>query len=131
MAIAGWYRDPTGQGDARYWDGQRWTDSVILGGQTVSVPTDAARATVPPAPGTEYTSPARQQPAGQSVTVSSGGGGGGLSVGAVVAAIAIVIAVIALIVALTRNGDSGDDGPTTTEPPATEAPDTEAPAEEE
>lgn len=130
MAIAGWYRDPTGQGDARYWDGQRWTDSVILGGQTVSVPTDAARATVPPAPGTEYTSPARQQPAGQSVTVSSGGGGG-LSVGAVVAAIAIVIAVIALIVALTRNGDSGDDGPTTTEPPATEAPDTEAPAEEE
>ena len=131
MVIAGWYRDPSGQGDARYWNGQQWTDSVSVGGQTRSAPMDPAQATVPPAPGTEYTSPPPQPTAGQNVTVSSSRGGG-FSVGAVLAAIAVVVAVIALVVALTRDGNSGDGEPTPTDPPATEAPpETEPPPEGE
>lgn len=129
MALAGWYRDPSGQGDARYWDGQQWTDSVSVGGQTGSAPMDPARLTVPPAPGTEYTSPAPRPAGGQNVTVQSSGGGP--SAGAVLAGIAVLVAVVALVIALTRDGDSTDDEPTT-ETPATEQPaDTEAPSEEE
>jgi hypothetical protein len=128
MAIAGWYRDPSGQGDARYWNGQQWTDSVSLGGQTRSAPIDPAQATVPPAPGTEYTTPPPRPAAGQNVTVSSGGGG--VSVGAVLAGVAALIAAVALVVALTRDGDSTDEPAEDT--PATEAPpETEAPAEDE
>ena len=25
---AGWYRDPSGEGDLRYWDGRTWTDQT-------------------------------------------------------------------------------------------------------
>jgi hypothetical protein len=32
-AAAGWYPDPTRRSDQRYWDGNRWTDDVMTGGQ--------------------------------------------------------------------------------------------------
>jgi hypothetical protein len=32
-AEAGWYTDPTGAFEQRYWDGDRWTDDVMRGGQ--------------------------------------------------------------------------------------------------
>lgn len=42
--IAGWYSDPAGApNQLRYWDGTKWTDSVM----------DASAATQPPQPGTE------------------------------------------------------------------------------
>lgn len=136
MAVAGWYRDPLGQGEARYWDGVRWTDSVSRGGYTVNSPIAPAQATVPPAPGSEYvaSAPAPSQPATPNISVSSGGGDNSNgTVVAIVAGIAVIVAIIAIIVALSRNGDD-DESPTTTgppatteAPPATDPPDTEAP----
>lgn len=32
-AEAGWYADPAGRFEQRYWDGARWTDDVTTGGQ--------------------------------------------------------------------------------------------------
>ena len=29
---AGWYHDPLGHHDQRYWDGDEWTDRVLAGG---------------------------------------------------------------------------------------------------
>ena len=40
---AGWYPDPTGQFEQRYWDGARWTEHVARGGQQAVSPLDAAR----------------------------------------------------------------------------------------
>ena len=48
----GWYQDPTAQGDARYWNGSGWTESVNRGGSTVNVPIDPSQAQVPPVAGT-------------------------------------------------------------------------------
>jgi hypothetical protein len=41
---AGWYADPTGRHERRYWDGAAWTDHVVNGG-TQSVDPVEARAT--------------------------------------------------------------------------------------
>ena len=49
----GWYPDPLGRHDHRYWDGREWTHHVGSGGQTSIDPVYAA----PPAP-------AQQQPPG-------------------------------------------------------------------
>jgi hypothetical protein len=32
-AEAGWYADPAQRFEQRYWDGTRWTDDVMTGGQ--------------------------------------------------------------------------------------------------
>ncbi len=32
-AGAGWYADPSGKCEQRYWDGARWTDDVMTGGR--------------------------------------------------------------------------------------------------
>ena len=32
---AGWYNDPVTVGGVRYWDGQRWTNQVVVAGRTV------------------------------------------------------------------------------------------------
>jgi hypothetical protein len=41
---AGWYPDPFGRHESRYWDGQRWTEHVASHGrQAVDPPTDAGR----------------------------------------------------------------------------------------
>lgn len=39
-ASAGWYPDPLGRYDHRYWDGTRWTDHAARAGQTVTDPVD-------------------------------------------------------------------------------------------
>lgn len=44
-APAGWYPDPLGRFEHRYWDGTRWTDHASRGGRTVADPLDA---TAPP-----------------------------------------------------------------------------------
>jgi hypothetical protein len=39
---AGWYPDPFGRHESRYWDGQRWTEHVASHGrQAVDPPTNA------------------------------------------------------------------------------------------
>jgi Scramblase/Protein of unknown function (DUF2510) len=41
---AGWYPDPFGRHESRYWDGQRWTEHVASHGrQAVDPPTDGGR----------------------------------------------------------------------------------------
>ena len=59
VAPAGWYQDPTGQGDGRYWNGASWTESVDRGGVTVNVAIDPSQAQVPPVAGTEVMIPAQ------------------------------------------------------------------------
>jgi hypothetical protein len=117
----GWYQDPTGQGDGRYWNGTSWTESVDRGGATVNVPIDPSQAQIPPVPGTQVSKPIPYA-TGQTVNVSNSKS----SPWAVIIGVGVVVlAVIAIFVAV--SGDSSDDTPTPgTEAPA--APATEAPA---
>lgn len=115
---AGWYRDPTGQGDARYWDGAAWTDSVSRSGVTLQVAVPPEHLHVPPTPGSEYRSPAPPpQPAPQYVPPAESrppqrrSGGSGILVGLVVA-VAVVVGGVLLIAALT--GDDDEEDPTGT-----------------
>lgn len=39
-APAGWYPDPLGRNDHRYWDGSQWTDHASRGGATITDPLD-------------------------------------------------------------------------------------------
>ena len=39
---AGWYPDPSGQFEQRYWDGSTWTDHVARGGEQLRAPLGAA-----------------------------------------------------------------------------------------
>ena len=120
-APSGWYQDPTGQGDGRYWNGTSWTESVDRGGVTVNVAIDPSQAQVPPIAGTEVAIPAPAAPATPRRS----------PVGAILGGVLVVIAIVVIVV-LVSNNDSSDDGPTNTDvAPATEAPappDTDAPA---
>ena len=44
---AGWYTDPTGAGEQRYWDGSKWTDQIARGGvkSTAPIPTEGIEIT--------------------------------------------------------------------------------------
>ena len=118
---AGWYQDPTGQGDGRYWNGVSWTELVDRGGVTVDVPIDPSQAQVPPTPGTQVSIP---QPAPATETYD-------LPPqrrspwGAILGVIVVVLLVVVVIV-IVSNDDSSDDSPTPGTTPA--APATEAPA---
>ena len=49
---AGWYTDPSGRFDQRYWDGMRWTEHVLSGGmQSVDGPAAAPPTSVYPEQG--------------------------------------------------------------------------------
>jgi hypothetical protein len=116
MASSGWYRDPTGQADGRYWDGARWSDQADRGGVSVSSPIDPARAETPPVAGSEYVA----QRAAEPQTVAAQPAKSSV-MGPVFGAIAVVVAIVALVVALSNDSDDGDESPTT---PTTEAPET-------
>ncbi len=124
---AGWYQDPTGQGDARYWNGASWTESVDRGGATVNVPIDPSQALVPPLAGTQVSIPSPAS-GNQSVNVTSNRRS---PVGAIIGGVFVVLAIVAILV-IVSNNDSSDDTPTTSEP-ATDAPadgdSTDAPAD--
>ena len=116
VAPAGWYQDPTGQGNARYWNGVSWTESVDRGGVTVSVAIDPSQAQVPPIAGTEVAIPA-PTPAPQAVPARRS------PVGAILAVVFIVVAIALIVVLVNNNDDSSDDGPPVTNVvPVTEAP---------
>jgi hypothetical protein len=117
----GWYQDPTGQSDGRYWNGTMWTQISIRGGQTINIPIDPTIAQTPPVPGTQVRPPVHPQASG----VPSSGSSGGVIIALVVGLLLMVAVVFAL------NDDSVDDTPNDGTVPAEEAPaDTEAPAEE-
>jgi hypothetical protein len=117
VAPAGWYLDPTGQGDGRYWNGTSWTESVDRGGVTVNVAIDPSQAQVPPVAGTEVTIPAAAAPTTQVVASRRS------PVGAILGGIFVIIAIVVIVVLVSNNNDSSNDAPTNTNvTPATEAP---------
>jgi hypothetical protein len=118
---SGWYQDPTGQGNARYWNGTAWTESVDRGGVTVNVAIDSGQAQVPPQPGTQVSIPARSTGT-QTVNVSSNNH----SVMGIIFAIFFGLFLIVLVAAIVSENDSSNDGPPATDvapvsaPPATD-----------
>jgi len=125
---SGWYQDPSGQGDGRYWNGTAWTSSVNRGGVVVDVPIDAERAQQPPFPGTRVKQPASTiaQPAPVPTStvppvVVQSAPQGGSGFGAILAIIAIVFFVTLMIFAISNSSsDENPDGEPapTAEPPA-------------
>jgi len=123
---AGWYQDPTGQGDARYWNGTAWTQSVDRSGTTLNIAIDPTLAQQPPVPGTQVQIPtpaSAPQTVVQQTSSSS-------PLGTIIGVVAVVLLVI-VVIAFIGNSDSSDDTPTPgTDAPPAEAPATEAPAPE-
>jgi hypothetical protein len=124
---AGWYQDPTGQGDARYWNGASWTQAIDRGGQQSNVPIDPSIAQQPPVPGTQVQLP--PPPTNYEVEDSSGGSSGG---GGFIIALIIGLILLVVVIVVVNNNDSSDESPPGTgDVPATDAPApaTEAPAD--
>ena len=114
---AGWYLDPAGQSDGRYWDGAVWTNAVARSGITLTVPVDPTVSAVPPLPGT-----AIRPPANTATTAATNDRSPVIiGIGVMVAALFAV-----LLIAIVSNDDSPDETP----PPATEAPATNPPADD-
>jgi len=127
---AGWYQDPTGQGDARYWNGVSWTQSVDQSGVRVNVPIDPTQAQVPPVPGTQMQLPApAPAPTNQTVVQTSSKS----PIAAIVGGIVVLVVLVFVVVLISSGSDSSDESPTpgTDSPPATQpaAPATDAPAD--
>lgn len=120
--LPGWYHDPTGAGEGRYWDGTIWTNAVTRANETFEVPIEPERASLPPVPGSELHPPTPvAAPAPVTVNAPSRS-----PLGAIIAVI-LAIAVVVVIIVLVNDNDSSNNE----SPPATNAPATEAPAEAE
>lgn len=119
---AGWYVDPFGQGDGRYWNGSVWTDAVSRGGVTVKLPPDPDQAEIPPVPGSELQSPTpTPMPLAQPATAPPPAPPKKSPAGIIIAL--LVAIVVAVVIFLVMNQDDSDDSPTTSiAPPVTEAP---------
>jgi hypothetical protein len=104
---AGWYQDPTGQGDARYWNGVAWTQSVDRSGTTINIAIDPTQAQQPPVPGTQVQTPA-PAPAPQTVVQQSSSRS---PVGAIIGAVVVILLIVVIFV-IDSNNDSSDDSPT-------------------
>lgn len=116
----GWYQDPTGQSEGRYWNGTAWTQMSMRGDQTVNLPIDPSMALVQPVPGTQVQQPTPPQPAR-----SSSGGSGGVI-------IAVVVGLLLLLAVFVAVDDNTNDAPAPEDTVPAEAPaDTQAPAPEE
>lgn len=116
VSPAGWYADPSGQGEARYWNGAAWTQSVNRGGVEVELPIDPSQLQTPPAPGTGLAPPATLTPPPPVNATSSRRS----PLGAIIGVLAVVLIVV-LIIVVVNNSNS---------PAETPAPATDAPAEE-
>ncbi|MCB1002811.1 MAG: DUF2510 domain-containing protein [Acidimicrobiales bacterium] len=120
---AGWYRDPFGQADGRYWDGTRWSDAVSRGGVTLKVPPDPDQAGIPPVPGTELRPPAAAPSPGYAGASQPAPSAPSRSGTGVIVAVVLVVIVVAGVAFLLFRDDGGDDSPTTPSsvaPPVTE-----------
>ena len=115
----GWYQDPTGQSEGRYWNGTSWTQMSNRGGTTVNLPIDPSMAQVEPVPGTQVAPPTPP------TSNSSSSGSGGLI-------IALVVGLLLALAVFVAIDDDGTEAPTPSDgtAPAQEAPaDTQAPAD--
>jgi hypothetical protein len=119
---AGWYQDPTGQGDARYWNGTAWTQSVNRAGTTSNIAIDPTLAQQPPVAGTQVQTPAPAPAAAPQTVVQQSSSGSPL--GMIIGVLAVVLLII-VVLAFIGNNDSSDDTPT----PGSDTPPAEAPAE--
>jgi hypothetical protein len=115
----GWYVDPTGQGNARYWNGTSWTQTVNRAGVVLNVYIDPNQAQVPPTPGTQVAPPAAPRPPAQPTPTPDH-----TSMGAILGVLAIVFFVVMMFVIIAN--DSSEDTPDVTVPPAPEEPAPEA-----
>ena len=123
----GWYRDPTGQGDARYWNGASWTESVNRGGVTLNAGIDPSYALVPPVAGTQVSIPPPPSTVRTQSDTSSNSWLG------VILGVGVVFLIGILMYAIISNDSDGDDTPSpgsTPTEPAPEEPAPEAPAED-
>ena len=117
----GWYTDPTGQSDGRYWNGTAWTQMSTRGGQMVNLPIDPSMAQLQPVPGTQVQAPTPPAPD----TTSSSGGSGGVI-------IAVVVGILLLVAVFVAVDDTNDSSTPEGTVPAEQAPaGTQAPAPEE
>lgn len=113
---AGWYRDPTGVAEGRYWDGSSWTESINSGGVTLNAPVDAATAHIPPVPGTEFLArPVAATTRSQPPEPGRSTGGSGAALGAIA-----IVAILAILAAVFIFGGSDDDDPVPTDVPTTQ-----------
>ena len=114
--LPGWYRDPSGFGEGRYWDGAFWSSSVSRGGATIDAPINPEHLAVPPVPGSEFIAPA---PVRYPVAVKTNGRSSSV---AIIGGIAAVLVGVLILLAVNSGDSSNDDTPPATNPPATEAP---------
>ncbi len=129
LPAPGWYRDPTEQGEGRYWNGAAWTESVLQAGVAVDVSIDPGQAQLPPLAGSEISVPVVPAvPIPSSVPTPQRSGSGGVLAGVV--GLAVVILVVVVVVLAITGGDSTDTPPGT-DVPATDAPAGDAPAGED
>lgn len=120
----GWYVDPTGQGNARYWNGASWTQTVNRAGVVLNVYIDPNQAQIPPTPGTQVAPPAAPPPRPPASPVSSPDNS---ALGVVLGVVAVLFFVL-MMFAIISNNSSTDQGPDVTiVPPATDAPAAPAP----
>jgi hypothetical protein len=119
----GWYQDPTGQSEGRYWNGTSWTQMSNSQGTIVNLPIDPSIAQVEPVPGTQVQPPTPPTPPAGG---SSSSGSGGLIIALVVG----LLLVLAVFVAIDGDG-TGDPTPGGGTAPAGDAPaGTQPPADE-
>ena len=113
----GWYLDPTGLSDGRYWDGAVWTAVVTRAGVTDTDPMDPTRAAVPPLPGTSIRAPIT----GSSTATQGDRSAVTIGIGVMVAALVVFL----LIAIISRSGSEETppevDTPTATAPSATDS----------
>jgi hypothetical protein len=69
---SGWYTDPTGTFEQRWWDGQKWTDAVINAGQQTTSPLPTAAP-----PGSAATTGKVQRQLAEKAGIAPGTGSGG------------------------------------------------------
>ncbi len=113
----GWYQDPTGQGDGRYWNGSSWTQAVDRGGVTVNVPIDPSMALIPPLAGTQVAVPTPPPAPPMTQATTSNRSPLGIIVG-----VLVVVVIAVLVFVLVSNDSSDTPTPGTDAPPATPAP---------
>ncbi len=105
-SAAGWYADPQGRHEQRYWDGNGWTDHVsdagTAGTDPVAAPPQATTTTYPAASATA--APPAAAPVGFTTPARSGGPNGKVLA---LAAAAVVVVLVVVVLVMKNNGDSG------------------------
>lgn len=91
---AGWYADPLGSHEHRYWDGERWTGHVATAGRTATEPVGGTP--TPPPPSTTPPRPAAPVPQAE----TNGKAVASLTIGLLAGWIPFVAAIIAIVLGI-------------------------------